>query len=139
MIQHADHLDIMPVGQRQDPVASAEPWMESAIEKPHPQLRSEPLRRSLQAFRPGRERQVIQVHVHIVAGGLLRRAGGLIPALMPGLWCRIGRMQHCLAASGLERPTHLDKDLVRRRAHERDQLGAILLIHRTNALMRLSV
>ena len=79
MIQNADHLEIMPVRQRQDPVAGAEPWMESAVEKGHSQLRSEPPRRSLQAFRPGRERQVIQVHSHIVAGGLLRRAGGLFP------------------------------------------------------------
>ena len=80
MIQNADDLDIMPVRQRQDPVAGAEPWMEPAVEKGHAQLRSEPPRRGLQAFRPGRERQVIQAHSHIVAGGHLRRAGGLFSA-----------------------------------------------------------
>jgi hypothetical protein len=48
-------------------------------------------------------------------------------------------MTHGLAASGLECLTHLDKDLVRCSAHKRDQLGAILLIHRTDAVMGLSV
>ena len=48
-------------------------------------------------------------------------------------------MPHGCAASGLECLTHLDQDLVRRWAHERDQLGPILLIHRTDTMMRLSV
>ena len=48
-------------------------------------------------------------------------------------------MPHGWAASGLECLTHLDQDLVRRWAHERDQLGPILLIHRTDTMMRLCV
>ena len=48
-------------------------------------------------------------------------------------------MPHRVAASGLEILTHLDEDLVRCRAHQRDQLGAILQIHRAYAVMRLGV
>ena len=33
MIKNADHLQIMPVGQRQNPVASAEARMESTVEE----------------------------------------------------------------------------------------------------------
>src|SRR5512133_312392 len=76
VIEHAHHLQVMPCSQRQDPVAGAEAGMESAVEEGHAQLRSESLCRSLQAFRAGRARQVIQVHAHIVAGDIWRKAAG---------------------------------------------------------------
>ena len=48
-------------------------------------------------------------------------------------------MSNCHAASGFKCLAHLDEDPVRCPAHERDQLGAILHIHRPDALMCLSV
>ena len=48
-------------------------------------------------------------------------------------------MPHCRTASGFECLTHFDQDLIRCCAHEREQLGAILDLHRPYALMRLSI
>src|SRR4029453_8822371 len=82
VIQDPDYLQIVPVRQWQDPVAGAEPRMEPAVAKGHPQLRSEPPCRGRRAFRPGSEGQGVQMHARIVAGALLRRAGGLFPGLL---------------------------------------------------------
>ena len=44
MIEDCHNLEIVPVGQRQDLVAGAEPWMETAVGKCGSQLFPEPLR-----------------------------------------------------------------------------------------------
>ena len=46
-------------------------------------------------------------------------------------------MPHRVTASGLEVLTHLDEDLVRGLAHQRDQLSTILQVHRAYAMVRL--
>src|SRR4029450_2273584 len=58
---------------------------------------------------------------------------------MRSLSCAVGRMSHCLAASGFKCLTHLGKNLIRRLTHERDELGAILEVHRPDPMMCLSV
>jgi hypothetical protein len=107
MIKNTDHLKIVSVRQRQDLIARAETRMESTIEKGHSELRPESPRCSLQTFRSGRERQVVQVHAHIVSGGFPHEAGGPgTGGMVRGLSFRVGRMSHGVAAPGLELRTH---------------------------------
>jgi hypothetical protein len=56
-----------------------------------------------------------------------------------GLSGGIGRMSHRVTAPGLEILTHLDEDVVRSLAHQRDQLSAIFQVDRAYAVVRLGV
>jgi hypothetical protein len=47
VVKNANHLEILPARQRQDPVSGAKPWMESTVEKRHSQLRPESVCRCL--------------------------------------------------------------------------------------------
>src|SRR5215217_9176265 len=59
--------------------------------------------------------------------------------MVRGLSFRVCRMPHGGAAPGVELLTHADEHLVRCRTHERNQLGAILQIHRAYAVMGLGI
>ncbi|GAA2107281.1 hypothetical protein GCM10009841_27140 [Microlunatus panaciterrae] len=81
MIKNLHHLEILAVGQRQDPVARTEARVEPAIVEWCPQCIAQALSCAVQSLRSGRKRQMIQMHGAIVAlarptapgGGSLRR------------------------------------------------------------------
>ena len=55
VIKDLDDLEVVPVGQRQDRIASAEAGMESAVEKRGTEVCAQPPNRLRQAFRPSRK------------------------------------------------------------------------------------
>ena len=91
MIQNTDHLEILPARQRQDPVAGAEPRMESAVEKRHPQLRSESLCRASRPSGPAANDRSMRP---TLLPGAISEEQVLSPAEPGQLAGRIGRMTH---------------------------------------------
>ena len=69
MIEDGDNLDVVSVGQREDLIAGAEARMETTVGESGSQLFPESLRGCIQALRPGRVGQVIQMHASLLPGG----------------------------------------------------------------------
>ena len=65
----------------------------------------------------------------LLPGAISEEQGVLFTPEPDSLQGGIGRMTHRVTAPGLEILTHLDEDLVRGCAHQRDQLGAVFQVH----------
>ena len=66
MIEHADHLDVAAIEQRQDEVPSAERRMHSTIGERGAEARVEPLNTGRQSLGPRRVGEVVESHPLIV-------------------------------------------------------------------------
>ena len=62
MVEHLDDFEVLAVGQRQDPVAGAEPRMDAPVNELFAQQPGQPLGGADQAVRPSSEREMVEVH-----------------------------------------------------------------------------
>ena len=62
VVEHLDDLEVATAGEREDPVAGAEAWVEAAVDEAAAQLPAEPPGRLVETLGSRGEGQVIQLH-----------------------------------------------------------------------------